>query len=230
MGAVEVHVVRVFTAADGSHGNPLGVVLDGQAVPEDARQAVAAELGCSETVFVDDATHGRLRIFTPAAELPFAGHPLVGTAWLLARRGTPVAVLRPPAGAVPVQTVGDLVWITARAEHAPEMRLLQMRHPGEVDAFPGAPPGSGVLYVWAWEDQDPGAGRVRARMFAPVLGIDEDEATGSAAVRLASILDRPFVIRQGAGSELHVRPGAGGTVEVGGRCAGPDRRSVDLPA
>jgi predicted PhzF superfamily epimerase YddE/YHI9 len=229
MSEVEVHVLRVFTAPDGSWGNALGVFLDGGAVPEVVRQQVAAELGFSETVYVDDASAGRVRIFTPAAELPFAGHPLVGTAWLLAHEGTPVDVLRPPAGVVPVHADGDLVWITARAEHAPEMRLLQMRHPDEVDTFAGAPPGSGVLYVWAWEDQDPVAGWVRARMFAPALGIDEDEATGAAAVRLGSVVGRPFVIRQGRGSELHVRPGDDGTVQVGGRCAGLEQRAVEVP-
>ena len=55
---------------------------------------VAAELGFSETVFVEDRESGRIRIFTPGLELPFAGHPTVGTAWLLAETGTPVE--RPP--------------------------------------------------------------------------------------------------------------------------------------
>ena len=64
---------------------------------------MAAELGLSETVFVDDARQGVLRIFTPATELEFAGHPTVGSAWLLAREGEPVEVLRPPAGEVPVR-------------------------------------------------------------------------------------------------------------------------------
>jgi len=84
----ELHVLRVFVAPGGSGGNPLGVFLDGGAVPEGRRQAVAADLGFSETVFVDDPSAGRVRIFTPAAELPFAGHPLVGTSWLLARERT----------------------------------------------------------------------------------------------------------------------------------------------
>ena len=76
----ELHVLRVFCDAAWSHGNPLGVFLDGDEVPEERRQEVAAELGFSETVFVDDATEGRMRIFTPGLELPFAEHPSVGTA------------------------------------------------------------------------------------------------------------------------------------------------------
>ena len=98
----ELDVLRVFIGPDGRGGNPLGVFVDGSAIPRDRRQAVAAELGFSETVFVDDlgtavdpdgdvtaTAAATVRIFTPAAELAFAGHPTVGTAWLLADRGTP---------------------------------------------------------------------------------------------------------------------------------------------
>ena len=69
-------------------GNPLAVVLDAEGLDTAAMQAVAREFNLSETVFVrppDDPAHrARLRIFTPGAELPFAGHPTVGTAVLLA--------------------------------------------------------------------------------------------------------------------------------------------------
>jgi predicted PhzF superfamily epimerase YddE/YHI9 len=191
------------------------VFLDGAGVPEGRRQAVAADLGFSETVFVDDPAAGRVRIFTPAAELPFAGHPLVGTSWLLARERTAVPVLRPPAGEVPTFLDGDgVTWIRGRAEWAPEMDFRQLDDPGQVDALDGAPDGLGFVDCWAWEDE--AAGRVRARVFAPRYGIAEDEATGAAAVRLVSQLGRPLVIRQGAGSLLRARPGPGGTAEVGG--------------
>jgi trans-2,3-dihydro-3-hydroxyanthranilate isomerase len=69
-------------------GNPLAVVLDGDALSDAQMQAVAREFNFSETVFVlppSDPGHGaRLRIFTPMRELPFAGHPTVGTAFVLA--------------------------------------------------------------------------------------------------------------------------------------------------
>ena len=78
----ELHVLRVFIAPDGSAGNPLDVFLDGRAIPEDRRQSVAAELGFSEAVFVDDPATGTIRIFTPGTELAFAGRPTVGCAWL----------------------------------------------------------------------------------------------------------------------------------------------------
>ncbi len=70
-------------------GNPLAVVLDAEGLETDAMQAVAREFNLAETVFIlppQDAAHRvRLRIFTPATELPFAGHPTVGTAVLLNR-------------------------------------------------------------------------------------------------------------------------------------------------
>jgi trans-2,3-dihydro-3-hydroxyanthranilate isomerase len=69
-------------------GNPLAVVLDAEGLDAAAMQAVAREFNLSETVFVlrpEEARHrARLRIFTPARELPFAGHPTVGAAVLLA--------------------------------------------------------------------------------------------------------------------------------------------------
>jgi predicted PhzF superfamily epimerase YddE/YHI9 len=214
----ELHVLRVFVASDGTGGNPLGVFLDGAAVPSGRRQAVATDLGFSETVFVDDPAAGGVRIFTPAAELPFAGHPLVGTSWLLARERTAVAVLRPPAGEVPTFLDGDgVTWIRGRAEWAPEMELRQLEEPGQVEALAGAPDDLGFVDYWAWEDE--AAGRIRSRVFAPRYNIAEDEATGAAAVRLVTLLGRPVTIRQGAGSILHARPGPDGTAEVGGGVA-----------
>src|SRR5919198_2500319 len=90
----QLHLLRVFCADDGGFGNPLGVFADASEVPPERRQAVAADLGLSETVFVDDAERGEVRIFTPAVELDFAGHPAVGAAWLLDR----VDQLRTQAG------------------------------------------------------------------------------------------------------------------------------------
>jgi predicted PhzF superfamily epimerase YddE/YHI9 len=92
----ELHVLRVFVGDDGQGGNPLGVFGAGHGLPEERFRAIAADLGFSETVFVSDALRGELRIFTPTAELPLAGHPLVGTSWLLREAATPADVLRPP--------------------------------------------------------------------------------------------------------------------------------------
>jgi predicted PhzF superfamily epimerase YddE/YHI9 len=210
----DLHVLRVFVGDDGDGGNPLGVFLAGHGLSEDRFQPIAADLGFSETVFVSDAARGTLRIFTPAAELPLAGHPLVGTSWLLREEATPADVLRPPAGEVPTWRDGDLTWIRAQPAWAPPFEREQLGSPADVDAHPGPAPDR-LLQVWAWEDE--AAGRVRARVFAPAVGVPEDEATGSAALALGGELRVPMTIRQGVGSRIDVRPGPDGSVEVGGR-------------
>ena len=81
--------VDVF-AAEAMTGNPLAVVLDADEWDPARMQAFAAELGISETTFVmapDEDADVRVRIFTPAMELPMAGHPIVGTAWVLRASG-----------------------------------------------------------------------------------------------------------------------------------------------
>ncbi len=129
-----LHVLKVFVGEDGAGGNPLGVFLEGGEVPEGDRQSVAADLGFSETVFVDDAERGELRIFTPGTELPFAGHPLVGTAWLLAREGWGASVLRPPAGEVPVRFENGLTFISGRPEWAPAFEHIELGEAEDVAA------------------------------------------------------------------------------------------------
>ncbi len=210
-----LHVLRVFVGEGGTGGNPPGVFLDGARVPERDRQQVAADLGFSETVFVEDPARGEMRIFTPKAELPFAGHPLVGAAWLLARKGFAVPVLCPPAGEVPVRTENDLTFISGRPEWTPPFELLEFDSPAEVEALTGPPDGRDLAGVWAWEDRE--AGRVRVRVFAPRLGVEEDEATGAHAVRLAARLGRAITIRQGKGSLILAEPQPDGTVQIGGR-------------
>lgn len=211
-----LHVLRVFVNEDGEWGNPLGVFLDGEQVDEGARQSVAAELGFSETVFVDDRASGALRIYTPAVELPFAGHPLVGAAWLLRRKGEPAAMMRPPAGDVASRQADDATYVTAPAAWAPSFAYRQLTSPAEVRAL-SAGSHSIDTYAWSWIDE--AAGTIRARSFVPEAGIAEDEATGSAALALCARLERPITIHQGHGSVLVCRPLDDGRVEVGGRVA-----------
>ena len=220
----ELHVLRVFLGDDGSGGNPLGVFLDGHAIPVADRQAIARDLGFSETVFVEDA-RGAVSIHTPEQEIPLAGHPLVGTAWLLNERQAGVGVLRPPAGEVPTWTRDDVTWIRAHPEWAPGFELRELSNAAEVDAHPGAT-GPELLQIWAWENED--AGTVRVRVFPSALGIDEDEATGAAALLLTAQLNRPLTIRQGRGSKILTRRGPNHTVEIGGRTSLIDRRPYDL--
>jgi len=208
-----LHVLRVFVNEDGEWGNALGVFLDGDRIPAEERQLLAAELGFSETVFVDDRASGSLRIHTPQVELAFAGHPTVGTAWLLAHEGFPVKTLRPPAGAVGVRLAGEETHVTARPEWAPPFEFRQLDTPAELGRIDAASIGANT-YAWTWIDE--AAGTLRARSFAPEVGIAEDEATGSAAIGLCALLGRPLVIHQGHGSVLRCRPLADGLVELGG--------------
>lgn len=214
-----LHVLRVFLGPDGGGGNPLGVFLDGHAIGSDRRLGVALELGFSETVFVDEVADGaaRIAIYTPGTELRFAGHPTVGTSWLLAQVGTPVATLRVRAGDVGTWRDGDLTWIRARAAWVHPIDVRKYDTSAEVDDLQPGNPGDPGLYAWAWEDE--AAGKLRCRYFPTDLGIIEDEATGAAAVVMGDRIGRPLLIRQGIGSELRVRPDPGaGTVDVGGRC------------
>jgi predicted PhzF superfamily epimerase YddE/YHI9 len=211
----ELHVLRVFCDSAWSHGNPLGVFLDGQEVPEERRQAVAAELGFSETVFVDDHMNGRMKIFTPGLELGFAGHPSVGTAWLLAKEREPLSVLRPPAGEVEVRVDGGRTFVAARPEWGPPWKFWQLDDALAVEEAEGLPEEEDVGCIWAWIDDSEGT--VRSRCFSHDDDIGEDEATGSAAICLAAAVDRPIEILQGRGSRLDARPLGDGRAEVGGR-------------
>ena len=221
----KLHVLRVFCDAEWSHGNPLGVFLDGGEVPEERCQEVATELGFSETVFVDDAAEGRMRIFTPGMELDFAGHPTVGTAWLLAKEREAVPVLRPPGGEVEVRVEGGLTYVAARPEWGPDWNLRQMRDTLEVEEA-GTPTAGERVYLWAWVDE--AEGTVRSRCFSLDDGIGEDEATGSAAICLATALERDVEIRQGKGSRLDAKSLGEGRAEVGGRVVLDEVREFDV--
>jgi predicted PhzF superfamily epimerase YddE/YHI9 len=208
-------VVRVFTSESGEYGNELGIVRDTSSTTG-REQAIAAELGFSETVFIDTLTDGvaRIRIFTPASELPFAGHPSVGTAWWLRQRGTAVTTLAERAGDVGVSYDGDITWIIGRGEWAPHFEWIELASPAEVEALDPADFSADHEYLYAWIDEK--AGTVRSRMFAPVMGIVEDQATGSAAVALTTRLSRDLDITQGIGCRLFTQQLADGFVRVGG--------------
>jgi trans-2,3-dihydro-3-hydroxyanthranilate isomerase len=106
VGTYRYVVADVFTDTPLA-GNAVAVLTDARDLPEEQLQPLARELNLSETVFVYAAEgdgHARIRIFTPAAELPFAGHPILGTAFVLA---APLQLqeikLETGAGVVPVR-------------------------------------------------------------------------------------------------------------------------------
>lgn len=220
-------VVKVFVDEAGEFGNALGIVWSSRET-RGKEQSIAFDLGFSETVFIDDLS-GRTvhaRIFTPTQELPFAGHPAVGLAAWLIRSGDDIRALALPAGSARVRADGDLTWVNAQVDWAPEFTLEHFETPAEVDAVDPDAYADGAHYVWSWIDEE--EGRVRARMFAPGLGIRSDEATGSAAIRLTAHLMRDLEIHQGEGSQLFThRRNLGREVEVGGRTS--DSFEVELP-
>src|SRR5216683_4499460 len=117
---VDVFTDRVFG------GNPLAVLLDARGLDDTLMQQIAREMNLSETVFLFPPTRpdcvAALRIFTPAREVPFAGHPTIGTAWVLASHGLGTGgasrfVLEERIGPVPVELEGDparpeFIWMT----------------------------------------------------------------------------------------------------------------------
>ena len=229
---LNVLVVRVFTAEDGRFGNELGVVLDAAALPGGLGPRLTAHLGFSETVFVDALTEdgADVRIFNPAEEMRLAGHPLVGTARVLAEAtGREPAVLRPRLSE-PVDTwrEGETTWIRADSKYAPDFTFTELATAAEVEALPvpGVEENRHGQW-WAWIDE--AAGELRARTFAAPMGIPEDEATGSAALLQAQRHGRALTIRQGRGSIIEARPAREpGWSEVGGRVAAEPPRVVEF--
>jgi len=228
-------------------GNPLAVFPDGRDLSSEQMQRVARELNLSETVFVCPAERPRhtrrLRIFTPSAELPFAGHPTIGTAHVLASIGEIVLerdvtniVFEEGVGPVPVRIRaqdGQPIFAQLAAPRLPEFgppppsletiaATLSLYPADLLQAEVGPQAVScGVpflfvpvrnkeamrrvrvnreqwerslssywaphLYVFAYDAEVNGSS-LRARMFAPALGIEEDPATGAAATALAGYL------------------------------------------
>lgn len=230
-------------------GNQLAVIPNGQGIGDDLMQAIAAEFNYSETVFLlppDQPGHlARLRIFTPAEELPFAGHPIIGAAFVLTRLGRlrpdPVAMatLGTTAGpvAIKVEWRGDGSFFgQLTAPRRPSFTPFEIpagllaRALGLAEGDLSSPAGepcwvvsgglpflvvpvatqSGVerasIDLPAWRElveitgvpqvslfspcDDPTRADWHTRMFAPGLGVNEDPATGSAAVALGAWLAR----------------------------------------
>ncbi len=281
-------------------GNPLAVLPDARGLDTATMQSLAREFNLSETTFVlppDDPGHdARVRIFTPAGEMPFAGHPNVGTGFVLAQRAPPgkarflfeeiaglveVAIERDDGGTVigaeiaapqPLSLAGevavDLVAACAGLEvadirtaaHRPVIasvgtpfviaevasQAALVRAAVDLAAFrraaAGEPQGAERFQLHLYYVADRAAtGLVHVRMFAPLAGVIEDPATGSAALALAALLlsldgqatelrhDMRQGVEMGRPSRLltTARRGAGGSIRawVRGSCV-PVMRGV----
>lgn len=241
---VEFVTVDVFTDRRFG-GNPLAVLPAAEGLDGAQMQAIAAEFNLSETTFVlppsDPAHTAEVRIFTPKSELPFAGHPNVGTAFVLARRGSVYGrpagerlVFEERAGLVPLDLLRDGATVVGARLTAPQPLALGADLPRELVAeacglnredivvrhHPPRVAGCGTTFVFAevasrralaaarpqpelfarhfpidgatgihlyLRDGAEGID-IRARMFAPLHGVPEDPATGSANVALVGLL------------------------------------------
>ncbi len=276
------HTVDVFTDQPFG-GNPLAVVPDARGLSSVAMQRIAAEFNLAETTFVlapDDPAHdAKVRIFTPRAEVPFAGHPNIGTAFVLGRLrgGGDRLVFEETAGLVAVDLMredGAIVGATltapqplsrgetvaaeaiatcvglaaadiATGRHQPLVASVGMgfviaeladqaalaRARPNVDAIGRLPRAATGLHLYvAGAD-----GALATRMFAPLYGVPEDPATGSANAALAALLadlapaadaKLTFRIVQGVemgrpsllAAEVDKARGAVTRVRIGGRC------------
>ncbi len=241
-------VVDVFARAP-LEGNGLAVFPDPGSVDPALMQKIAREINLSETTFVTgvDAAGYDVRIFTPSDELPFAGHPTLGTSWVLRHhlgilKGDEI-VQRSAAGATTVTFEGSRVWLEragspggdlgdvtemlsllgldetavgfdggvlggrkgslrpAITDIGVKQLMLPMSRPDVVASLraPSSVPYADGVYCFA----PLGPGRIKARFFAPGIGVSEDPATGSAATGLGVYLgaragELAFEIEQGA--------------------------------
>jgi PhzF family phenazine biosynthesis protein len=139
---LDYRIVNVFTR-DGQtlSGNPLCVFEDGEGLDERTMQAFARQFNLSETTFILPSTNAaaRVRIFTPSYELPFAGHPTLGTAHVVRAlgRGGDSLSLEMKAGIIPVAARGDRWTLQA---NAPKARALEIMR-GELEEILGLNPG-----------------------------------------------------------------------------------------
>ena len=225
-------------------GNPLAVVLNAHGLATAQMQSIAAEFNLAETTFVlppSDPRHtAEVRIFTPRAELPFAGHPNIGTAFVLARLGSTYgSVVTEPlafeekAGLVRLDLIRDGSAVVGARLAAPQpscgarIRLdvvaaacsigvddieTANHHPCIAScgiafgfaalksraALAAARPhaetfslhlgAARMTCILLYVPETDGSVDLQARMFAPLFGVPEDPATGSANVALAGLL------------------------------------------
>jgi trans-2,3-dihydro-3-hydroxyanthranilate isomerase len=275
-------VADVFTDTP-LEGNQLAVFTDARDLDPLTMQALAREMNFSESVFVlpaeaEDADV-RIRIFTPANELPFAGHPTLGSAFVLGGPLSKIVIrLEPGVGVVPValERAGPKIIFGWMQQPVPKWETFERADellaalgvsgsqlPVELydlgpsfvyvaldsaDAVAALAPDAAALarvtaagaYCFARSD-----GGWKSRMFAPVQGVVEDPATGSAAgplgvhlVRYGHVaLGEQFVVAQGAEigrpSRLHVRVEGEGDridrVHVGGSAVVVARGEFSIP-
>jgi len=242
---IEFTTVDVFTDRRFG-GNPLAVIPDARGLATEQMQSIAAEFNLAETTFVlppqDPAHTAQVRIFTPKAEMPFAGHPNVGTAFVLARAGEchgrkitgDRLVFEEKAGLVPLDLMREQGTVVAARlaapqklalgdELAPELvaeicglgtgdigsathrpviascgnnfvfaevtsRAALAKATVRTDLLARHVPMSRAVGIHLYTHAKEDGVEIQSRMFAPLYGVPEDPATGSANVVLIGLL------------------------------------------
>jgi trans-2,3-dihydro-3-hydroxyanthranilate isomerase len=281
-------------------GNPLAVIADARGLSTEQMQAIAAEFNLAETTFVlppkDAANHAQVRIFTPKAEMPFAGHPNVGTAYVLAQTGAILGkkfagdklVFEEIAGLVAMDlrrrdgavygarlkapqslNLGDTIDIGQIAQacgltpadietrhHSPRLagcgnwfifaelktREDLRRASYNLDAFARHFPMDKTVGIHLYVRTAGDGVDVQSRMFAPLYGVPEDPATGSANVALVGLVaasekKERLSLRIGQGVDMGrpslleaeaVGSGASFDCYIGGACVPVMRGEIEL--
>jgi len=206
-------------------GNPLAVVLDCEGLDDSRMQAIAREFNLSETVFVfeprNPANTARVRIFTPARELPFAGHPTVGTAALIAHMRAPDLLATQDMRIVLEEGIGDVVCVARhRKGRALAANFDLPKLPERLEAAP--PPTAEIAHGVGLRPEDIGLDRHEPSLFTagapylfvPVRSLDAIGRARPADMRWnadggpATFLYTSEVVE--AGSAYHARMFAGG--------------------
>ena len=175
-------IVNVFAREGRLTGNPLAVIEDARGLDDAAMQALARQFNLSETTFIlpSEKATARVRIFTPSYEMPFAGHPTLGTAHVVrALHGRDEVTLEMQAGIIPVSAKGDRWTLQAVP---PKARAFQMhrRDLAEILGLEERDMGEFPLWVSAGREQ----------LIVPLTSVDAVRRTqprGDAFSRLKSV-------------------------------------------
>jgi trans-2,3-dihydro-3-hydroxyanthranilate isomerase len=186
-------LLDVFTQKPLS-GNPLAIVRDAEGLDAAHMQSIAAEFNLSETVFVlpsrDRGAAARLRIFTPKAELPFAGHPTIGAAVLLSEREEGNTGPVPEGSFVLEEEIGTVACHVVRRDgEAPFARFDLPRLP----ALSGAPaPDAEIAAALGLDEKDIGFSGHRPSLFSAGLPCTFVPVAGLATIARAHIAPGTF--------------------------------------
>lgn len=208
-------ILKVFADNAGEFGNPVGIIVDTEKkIDSQKRQQMAIESGFSEIVFINNFETKDISIFSPTRQIPFAGHALVGTSYYFNNvLNLPTTEIISMEKKIKSWQENNLTFVEADLSILPNWNFKEYKTPEEIEQI--TVQDASLLkhaLVWSWINEKEGI--VRARTFASDWDIAEDEANGSGAMKLASLVDRKLIIHHGKGSVIHSTPNSvGGLVK-----------------